>query len=68
MVNKYAAADWVKKIIISCENHYQLQTARRLINNHLTMFNDSYLHKYLNKVESTQFWKINDKQCNPLTT
>lgn len=67
MINKYVATDWVKKVILSCETSEQLKVSRNLIDNHLTMFEDVYLHSYLDNIEETQFWKINE-ECTPLAT
>ncbi len=39
-MNSYQTFKWIKAVIISCENFYQLETSCKLVDNFEKMFNN----------------------------
>ena len=46
--NKYDVCKWIEKVIDSCVTYQQLVVADRLIRLHYAMYEDDYLHGFLN--------------------
>jgi hypothetical protein len=53
-VSKYVAADWVKKVILSCTTYKHLHGCSKLVSNFSRMYNDHDLYQYLWEIKSNQ--------------